>query len=134
MAAGTTVPQAALRPTEPDVARVALQAFFSIAERWALSGQEQMRLLGMPARTTFHKWKREGAKKLPQDTLERISYVMGCYKALHLIFQNDRQADTWIRRPNAAAPFNGASALDYMLSGQVVDLADVRRYLDAERG
>ena len=30
--------------------------------------------------------------------------------------------------------FNGQSALGYMLAGQVVDLADVRRYLDGVRG
>jgi hypothetical protein len=30
--------------------------------------------------------------------------------------------------------FGGKSALDRMLAGRVVDLADVRRYLDAERG
>jgi hypothetical protein len=39
-----------------------------------------------------------------------------------------------LRRPNSAAPFGGRSALERMLSGNVADLYEVRRYLDAERG
>jgi hypothetical protein len=37
----------------------------------------------------------------------------------------------WIKRPNTA--FGGHSALDKMLQGAPTDLADVRRYLEAER-
>ncbi|HQZ88259.1 MAG TPA: MbcA/ParS/Xre antitoxin family protein, partial [Gammaproteobacteria bacterium] len=43
-------------------------------------------------------------------------------------------ANEWIKKPNSAPLFNGRSALDKMLAGKVIDLADVRRYLDAERG
>jgi hypothetical protein len=39
-----------------------------------------------------------------------------------------------VHQANLAAPFNGRSALDYMLAGRVLDIADVRRYLDAVRG
>jgi hypothetical protein len=39
-----------------------------------------------------------------------------------------------VRRPNAASPFGGRSALERMLSGNVADLYEVRRYLDAQRG
>lgn len=38
----------------------------------------------------------------------------------------------WIKRANAA--FGGASALDIIRNGQLMDLYRVRRYLDAERG
>ena len=72
--------------------------------------------------------------RLPRDTLERISYILGIYKALQLLLPDTRAADEWIRRPNEAAVFGGRSALDRMLSGNVSDLYDVRQYLDAQRG
>ena len=73
--------------------------------------------------------------RLPHDTLERISYLMGVHKALRILFSNQpERAYEWVHKANTAAPFNGQSALSYMLAGQVVDLADVRRYLDGVRG
>ena len=66
--------------------------------------------------------------------LERISYILGIYKALQLLLPDTRAADEWIRRPNEAAVFGGRSALDRMLSGNVADLYIVRQYLDAQRG
>jgi hypothetical protein len=68
------------------------------------------------------------------DALERISYVLGIYKALHILFTTPAQADGWIKRANATSLFAGSSALDRMMAGQVADLYVVRRYLDAQRG
>jgi hypothetical protein len=112
----------------------ALAAFFNIASAWELSADDERTLLGSPPRSTFFKWKSERASKLPQDTLERISYVMGIYKALHILLPTSEAADAWVKKPNEAAITNGKSALERMRGGRVVDLADVRRYLDAERG
>ena len=53
-------------------------------------------LLGSPGRSTFYRWKRDLSGQLPHDVLERISYILGIYKALHLIFGNEQQADAWI--------------------------------------
>jgi hypothetical protein len=111
----------------------ALRTFFRIAEQWALTNDEQMRLLGAE-RSTFFKYKRDRDGLLSRDTLERISYILGIYKALHILLPNDQAADTWVRRPNTAPLFGGNSALDRMLSGQVSDLYVVRQYLDAQRG
>jgi hypothetical protein len=72
--------------------------------------------------------------RLAQDTLERISYVMGIYKAINILLPQTAQAAAWIRKPNQAQLFAGKSALDIMLQGRVADLSDVRRYLDSERG
>lgn len=112
----------------------ALKAFFRIAGLWRLSPDEQMTLLGVTARSTFYNWKRARDTRLSKDTLERISYILGIYKALQILLPDERAADEWVRRPNTASPFNGGSALDRMLSGQVSDLFVVRQYLDAERG
>jgi Protein of unknown function (DUF2384) len=111
----------------------ALRTFFRIAAAWQLSASEQMILLGMSSRSTFFKWKKQSDVALPKDTLERISYVLGIYKALQVLLPEPTAADTWIRRANQAPIFAGRSALARMLSGQVADLFVVRQYLDSER-
>jgi hypothetical protein len=112
----------------------ALRTFFRIADLWRLSVEEQMTLLGATARSTFFKWKKNPNTVLPRDTLERISYILGIYKALQILLPSEKAADEWVKRPNTAAPFGGRSALERMLSGQVADLFVVRQYLDAQRG
>ena len=66
------------------------------------------------------------------DLASRISYVLGIFKSLEILYQRPELADQWIRRPNAA--FGGQSAMDRMRAGHVVDLAAVRDYLDSVRG
>jgi len=112
----------------------ALRAFLKIAELWRLSTDEQMTLLGVSTRSTFFGWKKDRETVLSRDTLERISYILGIYKALQILLPDEKAADEWVRRPNSAPPFGGRSALERMLSGQVADLFVVRQYLDAQRG
>ena len=121
-------------PLRRDLAAPALRAFFNITDRWGLGNEQERVLLGSPGRSTFYRWKRDLSGQLPHDVLERISYILGIYKALHLIFGNEQQADAWINRANDAPLFGGRSALDRMLGGQVADLFVVRQYLDAQRG
>jgi hypothetical protein len=111
-----------------------LRAFTRIAELWHLSIPEQLSLLGITSRSTYFKWRKEPHPKLPRDTLERLSYLLGIYKALQLLLPDAHAADEWIRRPNDAPLFGGRSALERMLSGNVADLYIVRQYLDAQRG
>lgn len=117
------------------VAGGALRTFFNIADAWRLDAAQAMRLLGLTSRSTFFKWKAapDGARP-SRDTLERLSYVFGIYKALQELLPVPDAADGWVHRPNSAAPFNGSSALSRMLSGNVADLYVVRQYLDAQRG
>ena len=123
-------------PRDPlaSAARPALRTFFRIADLWSLGVDEQMALLGLESRSTYFKWKREGTSALSPDTLERLSYIFGIYRALQVLIPDEGAADAWVRRPNSAPPFNGRSALDRMLSGHIADLYEVRRYLDAQRG
>lgn len=132
-----SVPAGTRRGATPDRKRLsgpALRTFFRIAELWSLSVDEQMTLLGLSARSTFFKWKRDSKVVLPRDTLERISYVVGIYKALQVLLPDEKAADEWVKRPNSAHLFGGRSALDRMLSGQVADLFLVRQYVDSECG
>ena len=111
----------------------ALRTFFRIAALWGLSVDDQMTLLGGTARSTFFKWKKDPNTVLPRETLERISYIVGIYKALQVLLPDEQAADEWIKRPNEAPMFAGQSALDTMRSGQVADLFVVRQHLDAQR-
>lgn len=125
-------------PTQPssrDLSAAGLRAFFNIARDWNLNTDEQMVLLGAPGRSTFFKWKSAPeAAELKRDTLERLSYLLGIYKALQVLLPSTAAADVWIKKSNDAPLFAGRSALDRMLGGNVADLIAVREYLDARRG
>lgn len=114
--------------------RSLMNAFVRIAEMWGLAIEQQRVLLGNPSRSTYFKWRKDADPALPADTQERISYLLGIFKDLQILIPDEREADTWVKAPNANPLFGGKSALDRMLSGKVADLFIVRQFLDAERG
>ncbi|MEO6422724.1 MAG: MbcA/ParS/Xre antitoxin family protein [Candidatus Nitrotoga sp.] len=126
-------PQA--KPSSRNISAAGLRAFFNIARDWGLTTDEQMVLLGAPGRSTFFKWKSTPeSADLKRDTLERVSYLLGIYKALQILLPSIEAADAWVKKPNSAPLFGGKRALDRMLGGNVADLVAVRQYLDARRG
>jgi len=116
-----------------DMSEAGLVAFFSISEEWGLTTDHQRTLLGQPKKTSFFKWKKDKKVELSKDTLERLSYIVGIYKATRLLFPAPIALE-WINNRNKEPLFKGLSPLEYMLKGQVVNLSDVRRYLDWARG
>ncbi len=134
--------RAALRATARNASKLsadrlsgpALRTFFRIADSWRLSSEEARTLLGNPPRSTYFVWKKTGQGQLARDTLERVSYLLGIYKALQILLPDAAAADAWVRKPNAAPVFGGRPALQRLLSGNVADLYVVRQYLDAWRG
>jgi hypothetical protein len=112
---------------------IALKAFFNITCKWGLASEQESVLLGVPL-STLYRWKSKRDGALTPDNLERISYVLGIYKALRILLPTEEAANKWVKKANSAYLFNGKSALDKFMKGHVIDLADVRRYLDAERG
>ena len=111
-----------------------LRAFFAIAENWKLEVDQAMTLLGQPSRSTFYKWKKGqfGTIAHPLDLASRLSYILGIFSALEILYQRPELADRWVSQPNLA--FGGESALQRMMGGQIPDLAAVRDYLDSARG
>jgi hypothetical protein len=120
--------------TAEDLGGPALRSFFGLAEQWKLRIADQRKLLGDPPESTFYKWKRQQGGAPGRDTIERISYLLGIWKSLQILFPDPAQADVWLHKPNQAPLFGGHSALERMLSGNVADLFVVRQYLDAQRG
>ena len=68
---------------------------------------------------------------MPDDTLRRIGYVAGIWKALQIVYSDAALADGWVLRPNRS--FAGQTPLARMTAGDVTDLAAVRAYVDAAR-
>jgi hypothetical protein len=112
--------------------RLALEGFFGIMQRWGVDNGAARRILGSPPERTFFEWKRGKAGRVPEDTLRRIGYVAGIWKALEIIYSDPHLADSWVKRPNAG--LGGATPLERMAAGDVTDLAAVRAYVDAARG
>jgi hypothetical protein len=109
----------------------AIRGFFRIADTWLLSRKDRATLLATSERS-IDRWSHDAASaSLTRDQLERISYVLGIYGGLHAILGESPFANEWVRRPNG--DFGDAAPLDRMLAGNVGDLADVRRYVDAWR-
>jgi hypothetical protein len=42
------------------------------------------------------------AARLPDDTLRRIGYIAGIWKALQIVYSDAALADGWVLRPNRA--------------------------------
>jgi len=110
-----------------------LLAIFNIFSLWRLTGQQQMTLLGLSNEKTLYNWKNQPEKaKLTRDCLERASYILGIYRALHILFPDEAQGDQWIHAPNDNPLFDCSTPVDKMLGGLVVDLAVVREHLDSQ--
>ena len=118
-----------------DVNGSLLPVIFNIFTQWRLTGSQQMVLLGLTNEKTLYNWKNHPEKaKLTRDLLERVSYILGIYKSLQILLPDEALADQWLSTPNDNPLFNGTAPLERLLAGQVVDLAMVRNFLDAERG
>jgi len=112
----------------------ALKAFVNIAAKWGLTEAQARGLLGGVASSTFHAWKTNPrGKRLDQDTLMRISLVIGIYKALQIYFGKP-WADRWVTLENRGPMFAGRTPIDTMLRQGQPGMVEVRRMLDAWRG
>ena len=134
-AAADTLDPRPMKPFEvtPDAARAAQVAFVRLMKLWGVRDPDAARLLGHTSPRTYQRWKAgEYRRSLSVDALERVSNILGIHKALGILFESKAQRDGWVSRPNGA--FGGASALEVMLGGRLVDLMRVRRYVDAIRG
>lgn len=116
---------------------VGLRQVLQIADAWELNQIQLGTLLGTTPRT-LQRWRlqveAEQALPLSADTVERMSYLLGIWKALGILFPTPANRRIWLTHPNDSALFNGQAPLQRMLGGQVADLYAVRRHLDGVRG
>jgi hypothetical protein len=101
--------------------------FVRVMAIWKVPAEQSRQLLGFPVEASLDEI--DGAL-LSQEQLKRISYVIGIYKALHVLLR-DALADSWVRRPNDNVMFGGRKPLDYMAQGGIEALRNVQKLLDA---
>lgn len=115
------------------LSRSALQAFFRLVGVWKLRDEDARELLGGLSSSAYYDWKRNPDRVLEVDRITRISYLIGIYKALHVLY-GDTLADEWVRLPNRNAIFRDRTPLEFMLAGGLLAMQTVRQLLDARRG
>jgi hypothetical protein len=118
-------------PVTQEEAAAMFRAATNLFQKWGLTDDQAATLLDMTVRS-YARWKAEGPGRFTRDGRARLSNLMGIHKALRIIFAEPQRGYEWIKAPNTA--FDGASALEVLLGGELTDLMRVRRYLDAERG
>ena len=112
----------------------ALKAFFNIVDRWEVRDEDARQLLRDMSNGSYYQLKQNPrGKTLDQDRLARISYLIGIFKSLNILY-GQRLADQWIQLPNTNPIFAGHTPLDYILRGGQQAMEIVRRLLDARRG
>ncbi len=111
----------------------ALKGFYKLVTAWNLREEDARELLGGLPSSTFYDWKRNPDRVLEVDRITRISYLLGIYKSLHILY-GDKLADEWITLPNKNAIFKGSTPLAYMLAGGLLAMQTVRKLVDARRG
>lgn len=122
------------RTAQPVSEAVAWKSLQKLVERFQLSEAEATCLMGDMPRSSYHKGISTHQGRLTRDQLERISYMLGIYKALRILFTDSAQALSWIDRSNELPPFHRMTPRAYLLEGSLIRLAEVRRFLDFWRG
>ncbi|HEU4852869.1 MAG TPA: antitoxin Xre-like helix-turn-helix domain-containing protein [Telluria sp.] len=111
----------------------ALKGFFRLAAAWKLRDEDARELLGGVSSSTYYEWKKNPARVLEVDRITRISYLIGIYKALHILY-GDKLADEWVSLANSNPIFAGRTPLAHMMAGGLLAMQTVRTLLDARRG
>ncbi|QOY96436.1 DUF2384 domain-containing protein [Massilia sp. UMI-21] len=115
------------------LSRSALLGFFKLAASWGVRDDDARELLGGLSSSTWYDWKKHPDRVLEVDRITRVSYLLGIYKALHILY-GDKLADQWVHLPNTNPVFAGRTPLAYMLAGGLIAMQTVRKLLDARRG
>jgi len=116
-----------------ELSAAAIKAFLNLRRKWDLNEEQSRALLGGVASSTFHAWRTHPRRTLDQDTLTRISLLIGIYKALHIYFGKP-WADRWMTLENRGPLFAGRTPLSYIIQRGQPGMLEVRRMLDAWRG
>ena len=98
-----------------------LAALALIAERWDLHDDSRTRLVSG----------NKGTASTVSDCLERVSHILGIYRAATALFRH-REAVLlqWLRARNNAPPFAGFSPIETILDGR--NLSEIRGYLECQ--
>ena len=111
----------------------AIRTFFNVMGRWSVRDEDARLLLGGVSNGAFYEMKKKPERVLEADRLQRISFLIGIFKALNIL-HSEQLADRWVQLPNSNRNFGGQTPLAYMMKGGLPALQTVRQLLDARRG
>jgi uncharacterized protein (DUF2384 family) len=129
-------------PLIPDLSRLeerrrlspsAAKAFLRIVDHWQVRDEEARALLGGISHGSYYQLKQKPGKTFDHDRLLRISYLIGIFKALNILY-SEKLADRWMQLPNKNPLFAGKTPLEFTVAGGLPAMELVRRLLDARRG
>jgi uncharacterized protein (DUF2384 family) len=109
------------------------KAFLNIMTTWSVRDEDARALLGGVSNGQFYEMKKKPDRTLDSDALTRVSYLVGIFKALNILY-SEKLADAWVSRPNTNRIFGGGTPLAFMIDGGLLAMQTVRRLLDARRG
>ena len=110
---------------------VVVRVYLRISGLWKLTDAQAAALAGTDT-NNLDDWRSGDLIDITTDMHLRMGHLLGIYGALATLLGDTPQGDGWIQRPNQAALFEDASALDYMLGVTVEWIVEVHRYLYAE--
>lgn len=97
-----------------------------VPDRWNLTNQEAASLLGIET-ATFQEMERKALNGQPvaltNDTLERLSLLLGIWKGLNLFVPHERQdlAFKWFYKPTTSATLNSKSIKVFLLESNTLE-------------
>jgi hypothetical protein len=107
-------------------------AFAALAERWELSFDEKLHLLGLNDAADLDQLLALPLREIPIAIIERIATLFRIAQALRTLLPDSAAADGWVKRPNKAPMFAGGTALEFMLSNDLEGIRRVSAYLLAQ--
>ena len=110
----------------------AARAFFNLMECWKIGSSDARRLLGGMSNGSFFELKKKPGRVLGEDQLRRISYLLGIFEALNVLY-DEELADRWVHLANNNAIFGGMAPVEYLIRGGLPAFDTVQRLLDARQ-
>jgi hypothetical protein len=111
-----------------------MRTFVRIAAEWALSTDEQARMLAAESADTYSDWVNKANSRrdlvLPVTALARISAVLGIYRALYVLFDDRQTRLAWLESPHDAPWCRGQIPKAVLMTGDLGLMLAVRNHLD----
>jgi hypothetical protein len=109
-----------------------MRALDSLSDKCSLTDAEKLALLGLSDPGEWQVLHDTPLVELPPSFIERAFALRRIYELINTLLPAPGRADAWIRKPNKAPTFEGRSALQVMIDGDVDGLRLVRDFLLAQ--
>ncbi|CCN51198.1 conserved hypothetical protein [Vibrio nigripulchritudo MADA3029] len=111
-----------------------LKAALNILEKWSLTNQQMMSILGLKKSQFFKAKSDPFSLAVSNDLLERISLVLNIHGVLRTVFNNPELVYGFMTSQNHNTFFEGRAPIDVIEGGNFGSLYDVYHRVNALRG